>query len=226
MLTLTGKAVTHNAYGPYGETRTKGRADYRSDFRYAGMPYHAASGMYLTQFRAYDPNTGRWVSRDPMGEDGGINLYGYGGNPVSFTDPSGLQMAIPVPMGPMPGGVPGQGGGVPQWFNDCVSGVLGPVLAGNTEKDGPSVPIDLPGKIPEFDFNKPDQCPVDKNGNQWPWKGKPPQGGSDGGYKNPNGPESLHPDLGHGGDIGPHWDFNDRNGPGYRIGSDGTISPK
>jgi hypothetical protein len=86
-------------------------------------------------------------------------------------------------MGPMPGGVPGQGGGVPQWFNDWVSGVLGPVLAGNTEKDSPSVPIDLPGKIPEFDFNKPDQCPVDKNGNQWPWKGKPPQGGSDGGVQ-------------------------------------------
>jgi hypothetical protein len=51
-LTLTGKAVTHSAYGPYGETQTKGRADYRSDFRYAGMLYHAASGMYLTQFRA------------------------------------------------------------------------------------------------------------------------------------------------------------------------------
>jgi hypothetical protein len=53
-----------------------------------------------------------------------------------------------------------------------------------------------------------------------------PQGGDKGGYKNPNGPESLHPDLDHGGDIGPHWDFNDRNGPGYRIGPDGTIWPK
>jgi hypothetical protein len=70
------------------------------------------------------------------------------------------------------------------------------------------------------------QCPVDNNGNKWPWKGQQPQVGDKGGYKNPNGPESMHPDLDHGGDIGPHWDFNDRNGPGYRIGPDGTIWPK
>jgi RHS repeat-associated protein len=90
-LTPNGKVVTHSAYGPYGETQTKGRGDYRSDFRYAGMQYHAASGMYLTQFRAYDPNTGRWVSRDPIREYGGINLYAYvSGNPVKFNDPRGL----------------------------------------------------------------------------------------------------------------------------------------
>nr|WP_318035792.1 RHS repeat-associated core domain-containing protein [Ralstonia pseudosolanacearum] len=53
--------------------------------------YHAASGMYLTLFRAYDPGTGRWVSRDPIGERGGINLYSYvAGNPVTRTDKIGL----------------------------------------------------------------------------------------------------------------------------------------
>jgi RHS repeat-associated protein len=100
-LALNGKAVTHSAYGPYGETQTKGRADYRSDFRYAGMQYHAASGMYLTQFRAYDPNTRRWGSRDPMGEDGGINLYAYvGGDPISKVDPRGLDNPGMGPYGP------------------------------------------------------------------------------------------------------------------------------
>ncbi len=38
------------------------------DFRFAGMFYHAASGLYLTQYRAYDPRTARWLSRDPLGE--------------------------------------------------------------------------------------------------------------------------------------------------------------
>lgn len=92
--------------------------------------------------------------------------------------------------------------------------------------DGPNCPIDLPDKIPDFDFDDPAKPPIGADGEEWPWKGKQPQGGSFGGYKNPNGPESIHPDLDHGGDIGPHWDFNDRKGPGYRINPDGTISPK
>ena len=40
----------------------------------------------------YDPTVGRWLSRDPIGEDGGINLYGYVFNsPVQKYDPLGLQ---------------------------------------------------------------------------------------------------------------------------------------
>jgi len=40
----------------------------------------------------YDPNTGRWISRDPIAEDGGWNLYAYCGNdPVNKVDPSGLK---------------------------------------------------------------------------------------------------------------------------------------
>ena len=31
-------------------------------------------------YRYYDPQTGRWPSRDPIGEEGGINLYGFLGN--------------------------------------------------------------------------------------------------------------------------------------------------
>jgi RHS repeat-associated protein len=49
-------------------------------------------GLYQTRHRVYDANvTYRWLSRDPIGEAGGINLYGYvGGNPVNFIDPLGL----------------------------------------------------------------------------------------------------------------------------------------
>jgi RHS repeat-associated protein len=49
------------------------------------------TGFYLTHYRLYDPDTGRWLNRDPIGEIGGLNLYGYvGGNPVNFVDPTGL----------------------------------------------------------------------------------------------------------------------------------------
>jgi hypothetical protein len=41
--------------------------------------------------RFYDPETGRYVSADPIGLDGGINLYAYvGGDPVNWIDPEGL----------------------------------------------------------------------------------------------------------------------------------------
>ncbi|GHT88234.1 hypothetical protein AGMMS49543_26110 [Betaproteobacteria bacterium] len=76
-------------YDPYGSLINNPTS--APEFDYAGMQYHQQSGLYLTKYRAYDPRTGRWLSRDPIGEAGGLNLYGYvGGNPVSFVDPLGL----------------------------------------------------------------------------------------------------------------------------------------
>lgn len=55
-------------YDPYGNaTKTPASGPF-TDFRYAGMLLHGASGLYLTQFRVYDPGIGRWLSRDPLGE--------------------------------------------------------------------------------------------------------------------------------------------------------------
>ena len=44
----------------------------------------------------YDPELGRWLSRDPIGEDGGLNLYGYVANdPIGLIDPDGLDIQVP-----------------------------------------------------------------------------------------------------------------------------------
>ena len=42
-----------------------------SDFGFAGYYKHAASGLNLTVFRAYNPALGRWLNQDPIGERGG-----------------------------------------------------------------------------------------------------------------------------------------------------------
>ncbi|MBS0219681.1 MAG: RHS repeat-associated core domain-containing protein [Proteobacteria bacterium] len=76
-----------------------------TDFVYGGMFYNADSGLYLTNYRAYDPVAGRWLSRDPLGEavDPMGNLYPYvGGNPTNLTDPEGLQVVAPGPAIPLP----------------------------------------------------------------------------------------------------------------------------
>ena len=53
----------------------------------------SASGVRYYGFRYYNPSTGRWLSRDPIEEEGGTNLYGMVGNDsVNSTDALGLKM--------------------------------------------------------------------------------------------------------------------------------------
>jgi RHS repeat-associated protein len=62
------------------------------NFGYTGHYFHQPSGLNLSLFRAYSPTLGRWISRDPIGENGGINLYAYVLNdPVDLIDPMGLE---------------------------------------------------------------------------------------------------------------------------------------
>jgi RHS repeat-associated protein len=88
------------SYTAYGQTdRSSG---VQADKGYAGMFLHEPSGLYLTWYRAYDPVTGRWLSRDPIGERGGINLYGYVlQDPVNGIDPLGLWGYGPHAHGPL-----------------------------------------------------------------------------------------------------------------------------
>jgi RHS repeat-associated protein len=65
------------------------------DFGFTGHYRHAASNLYVTLYRAYDPALGRWISRDPIGESGGINLYGYVlNNSTNWIDPLGLDVFV------------------------------------------------------------------------------------------------------------------------------------
>ena len=81
-------------YDPYGR-RTKVSGDLEADFAFTGHYFHAPSSLHLTLYRAYDADSGRWLSRDPIEEDGGLNLYGYVANtPVNWIDPLGLQWRL------------------------------------------------------------------------------------------------------------------------------------
>ena len=91
-----GTLQTRYDYDLWGG-RTKLTGTVESEVGYTGHHHHGKSGLVLTWYRAYDPVTGRWLSRDPIGEAGGINLYGYVGNdPIGLVDPLGLECAVQI----------------------------------------------------------------------------------------------------------------------------------
>ena len=85
----TGAIRARYDYDPFGRV-TKVAGDIDADFGFTGDYFHKASGLSLTLYRAYDPNLGRWLAHDPIGENGGLNLYGYCANdPINAVDHDG-----------------------------------------------------------------------------------------------------------------------------------------
>ncbi|WP_437288310.1 RHS repeat-associated core domain-containing protein [Sorangium sp. So ce406] len=58
-------------------------------FRFPGQYADEETGLHYNRCRYYDPMTGRYISPDPIGVEGGLNLYQYGPNPIGWFDPMG-----------------------------------------------------------------------------------------------------------------------------------------
>ena len=75
-----------------------------NNLRFQGQYFDTETGLHYNLNRYYDPTTGRFIHQDPIGLEGGENLYEYAPNPVTWVDPFGLtakdcQMSPPTTIG-------------------------------------------------------------------------------------------------------------------------------
>jgi RHS repeat-associated protein len=96
VLDSIGAVVAHYEYKPFGDTHVaSGSYAAANEYRFSTKPLDKVSGLYYYGFRYYNPSTGRWPSRDPIGERGGLNLYGMvNNNPLSYWDFLGLSCQV------------------------------------------------------------------------------------------------------------------------------------
>lgn len=86
-----GVVLQRMDYDEFGRVTANTSPTYQP-FGFAGGFYLRLPGLVKFGARYYDPETGRWTSKDPILFNGGAaNLYGYVQNdPVNFIDPKGL----------------------------------------------------------------------------------------------------------------------------------------
>lgn len=82
--------VATYTYDPFGVVMNM-TGTFDQPYQFSTKEYDPETGLLYYGYRFYAPVLGRWITRDPIGELGGINLYGFvGNNPVNHEDPFGL----------------------------------------------------------------------------------------------------------------------------------------
>ena len=92
----TGAVVASYTYDAFGETLSaSGPLADAFNIRYSTKYYDAESDLYYYGYRYYAPSLHRWLTRDPIAEEGGLNLYGMCENRMGYAiDCIGLQLWV------------------------------------------------------------------------------------------------------------------------------------
>ncbi len=89
-----GSIAATYEYSPFGQPlRATGPMANANPVRWSTKHTDDETGLVMYPKRLYEPTFGRWLSRDIIGENGGVNLYGFvQNNPVLYIDPLGLAL--------------------------------------------------------------------------------------------------------------------------------------
>lgn len=101
MTDATGTVVWSAQYDPFGAASVNEDVDGNGqtvtlNLRFPGQYYDQETGLHYNYFRDYEPATGRYLTSDPIGLEGGLNTYLYaGGNSIRYIDPDGKVFCLP-----------------------------------------------------------------------------------------------------------------------------------
>jgi RHS repeat-associated protein len=96
MVNANGAMIARYHYDPCGNILAMaGPLAEANLYRFSSKETHRVSGMVYYLHRYYQPKVQRWLNRDPIGEEGGVSLFGYvKNNPVQHVDAFGLRLVI------------------------------------------------------------------------------------------------------------------------------------
>ncbi|MFK3908533.1 RHS repeat-associated core domain-containing protein [Pseudomonas monteilii] len=89
MTDADGSIVWQATYKAWGSLETLHVGEVEQSLRFQGQYFDDETGLHYNTFRFYDPEIGRYLTQDPIGLAGGINIYFYGSNPAQNIDPLG-----------------------------------------------------------------------------------------------------------------------------------------
>lgn len=92
------RKIRTSSEGPFGEViRVSGSQAAQNPFRFSTKFTDEESGLVYYGYRYYSPSAGRWTTRDPINEAGGVTLYGFALNaPEMFADSDGRLVITPL----------------------------------------------------------------------------------------------------------------------------------
>jgi RHS repeat-associated protein len=97
MVDNQGQVVWRADYDPFGAASVDAGSTATNQHRFSGQYYDEETQLHYNYHRYYEPRSGRYITPDPIGLEGGNNLFAYvGNNPINYDDSVGLYVEVGI----------------------------------------------------------------------------------------------------------------------------------